>query len=71
MVRFYIHALRIFKQSHSELWSVKQYGSAEEMFCRDVFYKNKEDWQAHKNGIFAEKDLDYKDFLQRYFNIEL
>ena len=71
MVIFYIHALQLFRDSHRESDSCKNFNSAYEQFVRDVFYSKSINWDAHKHGIFADPDFDYKAFLEDYFKIKL
>lgn len=71
MVVFYVHALVKYWESHPNVQVRKDYSSPYEHFVRDVFYPFKKDWEAHKQGLFADEEFDYKAFLEDYFNIKL
>lgn len=70
MVVFYCHALEEFWDTHPEASVRKWHKTHYEQFVHDVFYPETKDWEAHKNGLFAE-EIDYKKFLEDYFNIKL
>lgn len=71
MVVFYLHALQIFRDTHPESVSCKNFKSAYEQFVRDVFYSKSINWEVHKSGILAVQNFDYKAFLEEYFKIKL
>ena len=67
MVRFYINNLKRYVKDHP----IRKYKSVYEWFVRDVFYKNESDFdQSQKKGLFPS-EINYKTFLENYFNIRL
>lgn len=67
MVRFYINNLKRYVKDHP----LRKYKSVYEWFVRDVFYKNESDFdQSQKKGLFPS-EINYKTFLENYFNIRL
>lgn len=67
MVRFYINNLKKYVKDHP----IRKYKSVYEWFVRDVFYKNESDFdQSQKKGLFPS-EINYKTFLENYFNIRL
>ena len=69
MVRAYIRAGQRFLDTHKE----KQIGhkcDAFTWFTREIFFERQEQWNAHNNGLFDD-NVDYKSFLEDYFNVKL
>lgn len=69
MVVFYIHALEKYRANHQQSQATQNHATAYEQFVHDVFYPGSRDWEQHKNGLLAE-EIDYKAFLEEYFNIK-
>ena len=71
MVVFYVHALKLYWDSHPNVQAHEVYKTHYEHFVRNIFYPIQKDWDAHKAGLFADADFDYKAFLEDYFKVKL
>lgn len=69
MVRAYIRAGLKFRENHPTAKSIKTHPTVYQQFVRDVFFERQNAFEAQQNGLFGE--MDYKEFLEQYFNIEL
>lgn len=69
MVRAYIRAGLKFRENHPTAKSIKTHPTVYQQFVRDVFFERQNAFEAQQNGLFGE--IDYKEFLEQYFNIEL
>ena len=70
MVRQYIRAGKRFRDTHPDVETITMYADVYEWFTRDVFFETQKKWDAHKNTLFGD-DMDYKAFLESYFNVSL
>lgn len=70
MVKAYVNAGRRFLDTHPKARKELLGTSAERWFCREVFFERQAEWDAHCSSLFDE-DIDYKAFLENYFNINL
>lgn len=71
MVKAYIRAGQKFLDSHPDSVPAKRYADIYEWLVRDIFYIKEADWQKHKSTMFSDDVVDYKSFLENYFNIKL
>ena len=69
MVKAYIRAGQKFRDTHPETKTAKMYDNVYQWFVRYVFFERQWKWEQSRNGLFGE--IDYKQFLEQYFNIEL
>jgi len=70
MVKAYIRAAQKFLDTHPDTRMGKEHkGNAYRFFYRDVFIQSKEEWDNVTTSMFGE--VDYKQFLEDYFNIKL
>ena len=70
MVRAYCRAAQIYRENHPDVATVQKYGDVYEWFTREAFFEKQNQWEDHKRVVqFAPPN--YKEFLQRYFGIEL
>lgn len=70
MVKVYLKALGKYRATHPQCKSVSTHKDEYEQFCHDVFYPGSRDWNKHKDELFHQ-EVDYKSFLEGYFNIKL
>ena len=70
MVKAYIRNGQKFRDTHPDAKSIKTHPTVYQQFVRDVFYERQQAFEQSQGGLFAE-DIDYKKFLEDYFNIKL
>ena len=71
MVKAYIRAGQKFRDTHPDAKSIKTHPTVYQQFVRDVFFERQKAFEEHTAvGLFAEH-IDYKLFLEQYFNITL
>ena len=71
MVKAYIRAGQKFRDTHPDAKSIKTHPNVYQQFVRDVFFERQRKFEEHAaGGLFAEH-IDYKSFLEQYFNITL
>lgn len=71
MVKFCLRNMKIYFDQNKQTASYIQHnGNIYECFVHAVFFPGSREWEFHKNGIFSEP-IDYKDFLEKYFKIDL
>lgn len=71
MVKYYINNGKKFLATHPESETAQNYKDVYEWLSREIFYENQEDWDKSKQPGLFEYTIDYKQFLENYFNIEL
>ena len=69
MVKAYIRAGHKFRDTHPEAKSTHLYNDVYEWFYRDVFCYSQAEFEQSKEGMFGIPD--YKQFLEKQFNIKL
>jgi len=69
MVREYIKRLRILRANHPYRKSVNFFQDEYQMFVKNKFFDNKEDFRNATTGMFG--NVDCKKWLEEYFNIDL
>ena len=70
MVKAYIRNGQKFRDTHPDAKSIKTHPTVYQQFVRDVFFERQQAFEQSQGGLFAE-DIDYKKFLEDYFNIKL
>lgn len=71
MVRFYIRNGQKFLDNHPDSKIQRTYKNVYEWFVRDLFYDKQAEFEMSKQTGLFENTIDYKQFLENYFNIEL
>ena len=70
MVRAYIRAGIKFRETHPNAASIKTHPTVYQQFVRDVFFERQDAFEEHQAAnLFG--DIDYKQFLEDYFKIDL
>ena len=69
MVKAYIRAEQKFRESHPDSKIVSRYADVYEWAVREMFYDKQWQFEQSKASMFGE--IDYKKFLEDYFNIKL
>lgn len=71
MVNFYINNMLEFMRTHPNNALKRNFGSAYAALCRELFYDSNEKFKyARDNNLFGE-EVNYKSFLENFFNITL
>lgn len=71
MVKAYANAGKKFLETHPDSVTAQRYADVYEWLSRDIFYPKERDWKKHKATMFTDDVVDYKAFLEDYFNIKL
>ena len=69
MVRAYIRAGQKFRENHPDAKSIQTHPTIYQQFVRDLFFERQNAFEEATGGMFG--DVDYKKFLEDYFNIKL
>ena len=69
MVKAYIKAQQKFRDSHPDGKNTNMYADVYEWFVREAFYDKQKQFEESKDNIFG--NIDYKQYLEDYFNIKL
>lgn len=64
-----VRAHKIWWDNHQNSSSAKRFGSSYGLMAHNLFYSSFSDWQADDNNLFGR--MDWKAYLEKYFNIEL
>ena len=71
MVKAYIRTGQRFLDAHPDKCQKLYYaGNPYAWLVREIFFGREEQWEAHRNGLFDD-EVDYKAFLEDYFNVKL
>lgn len=70
MVRAYLHAAQKFRDAHPDVDTVRKYTDVYEWFTREVFFERQAYWEDHKT-VTQFAPPNYREFLEKYFGIEL
>ena len=69
MVKAYIRNGQKFRDTHPDAKSNRNHASVYRQFVRDVFFERQKAFEEYESSMFGE--IDYKKFLEDYFNIKL
>lgn len=69
IVKAYIRAQQKFRDSHPDSKSTKLYSNVYEWAVREFFFDKQWQFEQSKQSMFGK--IDYKEFLENYFNIKL
>lgn len=69
MVKAYIRAQQKFRDTHPDSKNTQRYADVYEWAVREFFYDRQWQFEQSKASMFGE--IDYKKFLEDYFNIKL
>ena len=69
MVKAYIKAGKLFRDCHPTAKTTKKYSDVYAWFYRYVFCRSQEQFEECSTGLWGK--VDYKDYLERKFNIKL
>ena len=69
MVKAYIRNGQKFRDTHPDPKSIKTHPTVYQQFVRDVYFERQRQFEDFASGMFGE--IDYKKFLEDYFNITL
>ena len=69
MVKAYIRNGQKFRDTHPDAKSNRNHASVYRQFVRDVFFERQKAFEEYESSMFGE--IDYKKFLEDYFNITL
>lgn len=71
LVRLWIDAAKIWwdKPRKKNIRSKEKFNDVYELFVHNIFFKTYEDFFLARNGLFGR--IDCRNFLEKYFNIEL
>lgn len=69
MVKAYVRAMDKYIKSHPQK-AINHKSDPFMWFVRETFFERQAEWDAHCSSLFDE-DIDYKAFLENYFNIKL
>ena len=69
MVKAYIRAGQKFRDNHPDAKSIKTHPTVYRQFVRDVFFERQKAFEEYEGNMFGQ--VDYKQFLEDYFQIKL
>ena len=69
MVKAYIRNGQKFRDTHPDAKSNRNHSTVYRQFVRDVFFERQNAFEQYEQSMFGE--IDYKAFLEDYFNIKL
>ena len=69
MVKAYIRNGQKFRDTHPDAKSIKTHPTVYQQFVRDVFFERQKQFEEFEQSMFGT--IDYKQFIEDYFNITL
>lgn len=69
MVKAYINAQKVFRETHPTSLNVRLYPTVFDWFFRYVFFDTQQKYEDYCNQLFEK--VDAKTYIQKYFNIKL
>lgn len=71
MVKGYLRAAQRFIDTHPNNKTWKKYSNAYEWFVREIFFEKQNAWEDYKTITQFTTEINYKEFIERYFSIKL